>query len=65
MSLGNLRQNQNRPDDARNLVRSSGALQEGFETVDLQVARRPGGTATPGGRAVLACRLRLNHHRPA
>jgi predicted ATPase/DNA-binding winged helix-turn-helix (wHTH) protein len=41
MSLGNLRQIQNRPDDARNLVRSSYArFKEGFETADLQVARQ-------------------------
>ena len=41
MSLGNLRQNQNRLDDARNLVGSSYArFEEGFETADLQVARQ-------------------------
>jgi predicted ATPase len=41
MSLSNLRQIQNRPDDARNLVRSSYArFKEGFETADLQVARQ-------------------------
>jgi len=41
LSLGNLRQIQNRPDDARNLVRSSYArFKEGFETADLQVARQ-------------------------